>query len=114
MFGICRSAIRHWVSFTHDDNKKDSAEANVRALSPSDFTSFSNAVRNKSSSSTIDMSGTSANLSFHLRSKSHGLSLVGQRVPWTGLSGYTTWVLIFLFFLPPNTEVLGNDHQIGQ
>jgi hypothetical protein len=39
----------------------------VRVASPSDFTSFSKAVRNRSSSSTIDMSGTSVNRSFHYR-----------------------------------------------
>ena len=67
MFGICISAIRQWVVFTHDDWRYDSADENVRAVSPSDFTSFSIAVRNRSSSSTIDMSGFSVNRSFHHR-----------------------------------------------
>jgi hypothetical protein len=53
--------------FTHDDWRNDSADENVRAASPSDFTSFSMAERNRSSSSTIDMSGTSVNRSFHHR-----------------------------------------------
>ena len=67
MFGICTSVIRQWVSFTHDDCRYDSAEANVQAFKPSDFTSFSIAARNKSLSSTIDMSGTSVNRSLHHR-----------------------------------------------
>ena len=67
MFGICMSAIRQWVVFSNDDWRYNSADENERVASPSDFTSFSKAVRNRSSSSTIDMSGTSVNRSFHYR-----------------------------------------------
>jgi len=67
MFGICMSAIRQAVFFTHDDWRYDSADENDRAASPIDLTSFSMAERNRSSSSTIDMRGTSVNRSFHQR-----------------------------------------------
>ena len=110
MFGICMSAIRQSVSFTHDDCKYASAEANVRAVSPRDFTSISKAERNKSSSSTMDMSGNSANRPLPLLVVENPSLPAEPRCPRTGRSKYTTWVLGILFFLPPNAEVLGNEH----
>src|SRR5215831_21251034 len=114
MFGICTSAIKQWVALIIDDCKYDSAEGNVQAENPSDLTSFSTAVRNRSSSSTIDMSGISATCSFHQRQRKrlpdaeHAQSAMeqGPRKYYLGAS--------FLDFLSSNTEIFGNKHQIGQ
>ena len=112
MFGICTSAIKQQVALTIDDCKYDSAEANVQAVNPSDLTSFSTAVRNRSSSSTIDMSGISATCSFHQRQRKrlpdaeHAQSAMeqGPRKYYLGAS--------FLAFLSSNTEIFGNKYQI--
>jgi len=65
MLGICTSAIKQRVLFKNGDCKYNSADANVQVANPRDLTRFSTAVRDKSSSSTMDMSGFSVNRSLH-------------------------------------------------
>jgi len=114
MFGICTSAIKQWVVLINDDCKYSSAEANVQAANPSDLTSFSTAVRNRSSSSTIDMSGTSVNCSFHQRQRRRLPN--ARRVQSAMGQGLRKYYLgaSFLAFLSSNTEIFGNKHQIGE
>jgi hypothetical protein len=66
---------RHRVSDTDEDCGNDSADGNVRAKNPSDITKFYMTARVKSLSSTIDITGTPVNGSFHFRFKRPGSDL---------------------------------------
>jgi hypothetical protein len=72
--GICTSNIRQRVSATAVDWRNDIAEANVHTENPSDRTSSCMDARDKSSSSTIDISGISVKDPFHFRQ--HGRAQV--------------------------------------
>src|SRR5262249_44841789 len=61
--GICKSVIRQVVSSWGDECRKSSADANVRASSPSDLTRLRSEERTDSSSSMIEMIGASDTLS---------------------------------------------------
>jgi hypothetical protein len=66
--GICTSHIRQRASATAVDWRNDAADANVHAENPSDRTSSWRDARDKSSSSTIDISGISVKEQFHFGS----------------------------------------------